>query len=93
MLMRSVLLPSRWLLLQADYARKNRTGQVATTESHEKRVAVAPGPKYINWIGSRVPFPMLVIAHIMTVTRPRVDVRGGGHFPLRPFVDGASFVR
>jgi hypothetical protein len=36
---------------------------------------------------------MLVIAPIMIVTRPRVDLRGGGHFPLRPFVAGAMFVR
>jgi hypothetical protein len=57
MLMPSVLLPSRWPLLQTDHGPQNRTGQVATTESPEKSVAVAPGPKYINSIGSKVPFP------------------------------------
>jgi hypothetical protein len=55
--MPSVLLPPRWPLLQTDHGPQNRTGQVATTESPENSVAVAPGPKYINSIGSKVPFP------------------------------------
>jgi hypothetical protein len=45
--MPSVLLPSRWPLLQTDHGPQNRTGQVATTESPEKALQSRPVPSIL----------------------------------------------